>query len=271
MSYTNRLALHWRDSKTEVATDDRRFAEAIAHIYGPFIKSRVHGDKPVSDVPPEETWTAVLDCQAHTYDDFDHAVLSFEYEIERRLLRDLKHGVLLHAGAVTNGERTYIFSGQSGAGKSTITLDFVRRGYRYLTDEFVALSVDGAWLYPFPRAATVKRHWPHAKPGELLELNEEYDYRGFFATASGNDMSPVPLENAAIVFLERSPDEEPDVRILEHRERLAQLLCSTFELVGRESDVWPAISTVAATVRACKLRYRDCESDLNLALEVLEQ
>ncbi len=51
-----------------------------------------------------------------------------------------EHGLMLHAAALADGDRGWIFSGPSGVGKSTLAGLFPERA---LCDEFVALSLDG--------------------------------------------------------------------------------------------------------------------------------
>lgn len=53
-------------------------------------------------------------------------------------------GLLLHAGAVVGaGGLALVFAGRSGAGKSTLVRALLDRGFRYLTEECVALRLGG--------------------------------------------------------------------------------------------------------------------------------
>jgi len=53
-------------------------------------------------------------------------------------------GLLLHAGAVVgSGGAALVFAGRSGAGKSTLVRALLDLGYDYLSEECVALAVDG--------------------------------------------------------------------------------------------------------------------------------
>jgi hypothetical protein len=53
-------------------------------------------------------------------------------------------GIVLHAGAVVGTDgRALVFAGVSGAGKSTLLRALLGRGFRYLTEECVALLADG--------------------------------------------------------------------------------------------------------------------------------
>ena len=65
--------------------------------------------------------------------------------------------VVLHAGGVTMGGAGAIISGPSGAGKTTLTAALVRAGFRYLTDEALAIDPVTGLLHPYPKALAIKR------------------------------------------------------------------------------------------------------------------
>jgi hypothetical protein len=62
--------------------------------------------------------------------------------------------LVLHAGAVTSDGLAVLLIGHSGRGKSTLTLELVRRGWGFLSDDFAVLRSDGV-VIPFPRRVNV--------------------------------------------------------------------------------------------------------------------
>jgi hypothetical protein len=54
----------------------------------------------------------------------------------RYLFEQLDDYIVLHAGVVTRQGRAIIIYGQSGFGKTTLTLELLRRGYGFFSDEF---------------------------------------------------------------------------------------------------------------------------------------
>jgi len=62
---------------------------------------------------------------------------------------------LFHAAAVGRGGRAVVLAGDSGHGKSLITLGLLQRGWAYLSDEVCALSAAGPRIDPFPKALEV--------------------------------------------------------------------------------------------------------------------
>lgn len=66
----------------------------------------------------------------------------------RHVLRYLAGPALLHAALVERDHRATLIVGQSGAGKSTLTNLLCDRGWRYRSDEAVALRTTGAMGLP---------------------------------------------------------------------------------------------------------------------------
>lgn len=79
--------------------------------------------------------------------------------VAARILENTGHQVrthdLFHAAAVGRAGRAVVLAGDSGHGKSLITLGLLGRGWEYLSDEVCALSVAGPRIDPFPKALEV--------------------------------------------------------------------------------------------------------------------
>ena len=56
----------------------------------------------------------------------------------------------LHAGAVSKNGGAFIFTGGGGVGKTSLVLNFLRRGYEYLGDDWILVGKQGV-AYPFPK------------------------------------------------------------------------------------------------------------------------
>jgi hypothetical protein len=66
----------------------------------------------------------------------------------------LKGYSLVHAAGVTKDGRAYVFPARGSAGKTTLALNLVYKGYGYLGDDYVILNKDkalsyGTWLHVF--------------------------------------------------------------------------------------------------------------------------
>lgn len=60
--------------------------------------------------------------------------------------------LLIHAGVVARHGQGLMLVADSGHGKTTLTLQLVRRGFQFLSDETAALSLADRTIHPFPRA-----------------------------------------------------------------------------------------------------------------------
>lgn len=84
-------------------------------------------------------------------------------------------GVLLHAGALVDGEEALLFVGESGAGKSTMTRLWAGSGVRFLSDDRAIVRRWGTthWAYGTPWHGEAGVASPGKAPlGKLLFLNK---------------------------------------------------------------------------------------------------
>ena len=64
--------------------------------------------------------------------------------------------MVLHGSCVTDGQRSILLTGDSGAGKSTLAAEFLRRGWKLITDDVSA-------LYDIDGVPTVQSSYPSQK------------------------------------------------------------------------------------------------------------
>ena len=64
--------------------------------------------------------------------------------------------MMLHGSCVTDGRRSVLLTGDSGAGKSTLAAEFLRRGWKLITDDVSA-------LYDIDRVPLVQSSYPSQK------------------------------------------------------------------------------------------------------------
>ena len=96
----------------------------------------------------------VLTCNSDSIwesDDAGEIAAAFELQLYRRIADSWGTRILsLHAAAVASCGRVTLFSGTSGAGKSSMATKALLQGYEYLSDEFALLDSTGM-VHPFPR------------------------------------------------------------------------------------------------------------------------
>ena len=145
---------------------------------------------------------------------------------------------VLHGNAARIGDRSIVWLGDKGAGKSTLSAAFLDAGYELITDDQVVLYPDGAgWRpgYGVPRI----RLWPdslgHASANTLAVYQQPFgeNVKGWVETdvSKRAEMTGPPV--AAICRLEPRHAASAEVRITRlspvrclqtlHRHRLARL------------------------------------------------
>ncbi len=78
----------------------------------------------------------------------------------RYLFEQLDDYIVLHAGVVTRQGRAIIIYGQSGFGKTTLTLELLRRGYGFMSDEFCPVRLSDCMVEPFERLVGLRKSSP---------------------------------------------------------------------------------------------------------------
>ena len=92
--------------------------------------------------------------------DTDRYIEHAELIVFRHLLEQLDDYIVLHAGVVSREGRAIVVYGQSGFGKTTLTLELLRRGYGFMSDEFCPIRLSDFLIEPFERLVGLKRSSP---------------------------------------------------------------------------------------------------------------
>jgi hypothetical protein len=150
------------------------------------------------------------------------------------LVLRLRGVVCLHGSAVAVGNKAIAIVGPSGAGKSSTAAAFARRGYSVLTDDVVALGMQGGELRVYPAYPRI-RLWPEAvhsmfgSSDALPRLTPTWEKR-FLDTLEPARFQARPLPLAAIYFLadRREAGEAHEVSALDRREALIRLISDTY-------------------------------------------
>jgi hypothetical protein len=93
----------------------------------------------------------------------DLAVAQVAWEVNRGVVEEPGHRLLLHAAAAERDGKTVVLAGPKGSGKSTLVDALVRAGLRYVTDETVALDLATATIASYPKPIAL-----HGRDGQRL-------------------------------------------------------------------------------------------------------
>jgi len=115
----------------------------------------------------------------YEFPDTDSYVEHAELILFRHLLEQLDDYIVFHAGVVTRQGRAIVLYGQSGFGKTTLTLELLRRGYGFMSDEFCPLRISDCMIEPFERCVGLQKSSP---------LYSIIDPRASFSLAPGGKL-----------------------------------------------------------------------------------
>ena len=134
--------------------------------------------------------------------------------------------IAIHAAAVARAGRAIVLVGESGAGKTTLTLQLASAGWDYVTDDLVVVDARGR-LMPFPKPLGIKEptHWSQFAH-HFVELDWPSAPKDLFLVppqALGWIDPAASHEVAAVVFLQRGRNGEVRVEELSGGRALADL------------------------------------------------
>lgn len=182
-------------------------------------------------------------------------VPAFEIDLYKKAISAVP-GLVLHASALVGASgAAIVFTGRSGAGKSTLLRSLLQRGFRYLSEECVALFANQRCLglarslhvddpdVPLPAGYACDDYFLRNRPGRPLRLfhpPEHVMWRGEARTA-------------AVVAIDHRPDADGALLRLTGGSALAALWPTVFrqdaaalELAGAGLDGVPTFQLLTA-------------------------
>ena len=161
---TQELRFQFFDTQLQVRSDSARFLSLVAHL---------HKDALVQswEEYPQQRLTFELYCNnesnqhaplislnGETYSLgstcalYEHAYL----QMLQLVTQSVRSHIFIHAGAVCYEGKGVILVADSMHGKTTLVLELIRRGFRFLSDDIAALDRSDAKVHPFPRVLSIR-------------------------------------------------------------------------------------------------------------------
>ena len=155
-----------------------------------------------------------------------------EWQLNLFVVLGVNDRYLMHAGAVSRDGIGLVFPGQSGSGKSVLTMSLLLQGYRYLSDELAVIDPASGELHPFPKPFGIKdisvctalahrqELWWGPKSGENMDDGSSWyvDPEDISLNSVGG---PVPVRD--IVFPRYDPSARPGLEeFQDHLVRVAR-------------------------------------------------
>jgi hypothetical protein len=160
----HQIRLHFFDLDALIRSDSSAYIHLFSQMYRRF---RADSTTPLNRPPVEfvvltgsdNPWgqpTMLLDgevrhlsnprlLRAYTYDGVLNAIVA-----------GVRSHFLIHAGVVSNGRAGIVLAADGGHGKTTLILELIRRGWKFLSDEMAALGRADGRVHPFPRSLRIR-------------------------------------------------------------------------------------------------------------------
>lgn len=109
---------------------------------------------------PDNPWGGqVMICNDEVWPLYDQRLLEgYAYEmVLSAIITKIRSHLLLHAGVVSCNGQGVIIVADSMHGKTTLVVELVRRGFRFLSDEMAALGRHDHAVHPFPRSLWIRK------------------------------------------------------------------------------------------------------------------
>ena len=120
----------------------------------------------------------------------------------RHVIADARATLFLHAAVVARGASGLLLSGPGGVGKSTLTIELLRRGWTYSSDDLAPIKADRSDIARFPHPISIKNLPNH--PGyETFWAPPQWMPRptyGFLIPPSVFDVAKDDLQARCLVF-----------------------------------------------------------------------
>ena len=152
------------DVLVTLRSDSCDVIEFFGRLYGHFLSDRSkHQGEPLSyhiltkKANPEGPILLSYESMIFSLAEGASLAQSADTVIFNDIVSKIKSHLLIHGLSVSFKGTGLILSGLTGVGKTTLGLELIRRGIRFLSDELAALSRSSHLLHPFPRALCVRR------------------------------------------------------------------------------------------------------------------
>jgi hypothetical protein len=262
---TQQVALRFFDLDAVIRSDSSAYINLFARMYRRF-RTRTaptSSQKPVEfsvltqpDTPCGQP-VMILDGEVRPLSD-PRLLEGYTYDgVLNAIVAGVRSHFLIHAGVVSYGGESVILAADAGHGKTTLVLELVRRGFKFLSDEMAALGRADGQVHPFPRSLRVRPGTlemtgsPEAAArapewlGKLLLDIEEIQPGSLGEPAAIRHI--VVLQDPAALEGQHLDDLEPELGVLV--DRLDEPLLAAVRQIESVTEVRPAVERGYPTLR----------------------
>jgi hypothetical protein len=193
-----------------------------------------------------------------------HLIPTLMSAVNRAVVDASTDRLLVHASAVEADARALLFPAPMEAGKSTLAAGLLRAGYRYITDEAVAIDLGTLQVQPYPRPISLDRgSWslfadlrPATPNGVERFCTEQWHISPLDVRA---DAVARPSRPGVVAFTQYDADKRTQARPMSQAKALCELVGCTFNLDRLGAPGFGALARVVAASRCYRLTMSDLE------------
>jgi len=155
------------DVDVVVRSDSEEFLGTLTDVYGRFrrpVPDPALTCYVVTQADALERPAVVVDGQPRFCDDPDMLVKYAYVAVLNTVFECVRDYVLIHAGVVSWAGQGVLLTGGPTIGKTTLTLELVRRGFAFLSDDVAPLHRVTGQVAPFPKTLGVRPSTPPLMP-----------------------------------------------------------------------------------------------------------
>lgn len=160
----HKLTLCFFDTEADILSDSGPHIDLFARMYRRFLAEGPPSpaqppDKFILQTRSDNPWgKPVLNLDGEIWPVDDPGLLNgYFYDcILNAIIGRVRSHFLIHAGVVAWDGQGVILAGDASHGKTTLALELVRRGFKFLSDEMAALGRADQQVHPFPRSLRIE-------------------------------------------------------------------------------------------------------------------
>lgn len=177
-------------------------------------------------------------------------------EIGQSLLENLSAGVVIHAGAVSSGDKGIVIPGASGSGKSSLTAWLIDNGFDYLTDELVVFGPDVPHFTAFGRPLILREDTKAATVSLAAFASVPS-----FSAGSSTIVAPARTKRRArqtcrlLIFPQFASGEQLTIEALTPAQAGLELMACNVNARNLANHGVDTLISIARSVPAVRLRY----------------
>jgi PqqD family protein of HPr-rel-A system len=259
------------DVVAEIGTEDPALARDLADLLGPLVESQRASNVSVWILDrgtPGSNRVRVY-VGGRLRGSFPSAAPAVEFllrDLNARAIVETKDMLLLHAGAVERDGHVIVIAGVSGDGKSTLTAALAASGFRYLTDELVAVEPTTGIVGPFAKPLDLD-----GASRDLLGIDPCPSGEQPLDLVSATRLGTISTGGRIVVLVVLDPGAADPIEMMDPVECLTALLPNVFhESFARES-VFQELADLCRSTPSFRLARVTVERSVELLVEQFDR